>query len=74
MSFGANKLTSRSFFLLFSSGVDVSLGAGVYTSIDGDLYRGAWRKDKQSGRGIYIWPDGQMYTGDYVDGLRKGKG
>ena len=50
------------------------LGHGVYTSIDGDLYQGTWRKDHQHGRGVYVWPDGQMFTGDYVDGLRHGKG
>lgn len=49
-------------------------GHGVYTSIDGDLYRGSWRRDVQHGRGVYVWPDGQMYTGDYVDGVRSGKG
>jgi hypothetical protein len=52
----------------------VRLGHGVYTSVDGDLYRGAWRNDKQHGRGVYVWPEGQVYTGDYVDGLREGQG
>jgi hypothetical protein len=60
---------SASLFLM-----SIFLGTGVYISIDGDLYRGAWRNDKMFGRGVYVWPDGQMYTGDYVDGLRKGKG
>jgi hypothetical protein len=49
-------------------------GHGVYTSIDGDLYRGTWQKDKNHGRGVYVWPDGQVYTGDYDNGLREGKG
>ena len=46
----------------------------MYTSIDGDLYRGTWENDTFFGRGVYVWPDGQVYTGDYVDGLRDGKG
>ncbi len=50
------------------------VGHGVFTSIDGDLYRGTWRKDLYHGRGVYVWPDGQMFTGDYLNGLRNGKG
>ena len=48
-------------------------GHGVYTSVDGDLYSGVWRNDKQHGRGVYVSAEGQVYTGDYVDGLREGR-
>jgi len=66
------------FFFLFSIlpalTKNTYTGRGVFTSIDGDLYRGGWKNDEQDGRGVYVWPDGQMFTGDYVHGIREGKG
>ena len=54
--------------------INISIGYGVYTTADGDLYSGTWKEGKQENRGVYVWSDGCIYTGDYVEGSRDGKG
>ena len=42
--------------------------------MDGALYSGYWKEDKQNGKGRETWPDGAMYEGDYIIGKKHGQG
>ena len=42
--------------------------------MDGALYVGQWKEDKQHGKGREVWPDGAQYEGDYEEGKKHGRG
>ena len=42
--------------------------------MDGAIYEGEWKEDKQWGRGEETWPDGAKYQGQYVMGRKEGNG
>jgi len=48
-------------------------GCDVFTSTDGDYYRGGWKNNLQDGHRVCVWPDGQVLTGAYAHGIREAK-
>lgn len=49
-------------------------GHGVLRSLDGGVYRGCWRRDREEGAGVYVLPDGTRYEGEWHLGDMHGHG
>ncbi|MBF0623349.1 MAG: hypothetical protein HQL82_00930 [Magnetococcales bacterium] len=49
-------------------------GYGEARFVNGNLYRGQYRKGRKHGRGTFIWRDGRMYDGQWRDGRMNGPG
>lgn len=47
---------------------------GRYTSQNGAIYMGGFRKNLFHGMGEYAWPDGRVYRGTWKDGKMHGRG
>jgi len=40
-------------------------GYGIFTWLDGRVYKGNYENDKKAGHGIFEWPDGRKYDGSW---------
>lgn len=49
-------------------------GIGTYVYENGDVYKGAFAKDKRNGNGSFTYVDGEKFEGDYLEDQRQGKG
>ena len=50
-------------------------GEGVYYYMNGNTYKGSWKKDKKHGYGEYkYYLTGERYEGEWINGDKKGQG
>ena len=49
-------------------------GFGVWTDVNGDIYRGEFKNNLRHGKGIMEYNDGRTFEGTWRDGRKRGRG
>lgn len=49
-------------------------GIGIYSWLDGRMYKGEWKDNNMDGYGVYQWRDGRKYEGQYKEDKKHGFG